>query len=131
MKSYLTQYPTNKNNSDAAKGVSNGASPAEEDKANAADKWLDTASGYVLYSNGQNAGTSRQIKMIMRSKGKEVRVVDCDKESGVCGAQAVMRFLPTMVLYKGGDKMNTYVGLPGVVGALRAMRRRRLLSTLG
>jgi hypothetical protein len=67
--------------------------------------------------------------MLMRKRGKRVKIIDCDKETEVCGAQAVGRQLPTMILYKAGNRENAYIGLSGIVGALKAMPTSRLLQT--
>jgi hypothetical protein len=121
MNSWLKEYPTNKNNSDADHGVSNGPASPQDNKSKATDTWLQTHTGYVLYSNTQNSEDAGQIKRLMKMRGKEIKIIDCDKQTEVCGAQAVGKQLPTMILYNAGNRANAYIGLHGIVGALRAI----------
>merc|ERR1712086_404515 len=107
MNSWVSQYPTNANNSDAEKGVSKGK----------ADKGAK-----------ESAKTESDMQSISGYKGKELKIIDCNELQELCGSEAVMKNLPVMVQYDSGSRKGTWNGLPSIVGQLQTFRRRRLVS---
>jgi len=128
MKSWVSQYPTNANNSDAEKGVSKGKADKGAKESAKTESDMQSMSGYVFYTNSENMSLATKVKTIFGYKGKELKIIDCNELQELCGSEAVMKNLPVMVQYDSGSRKGTWNGLPSIVGQLQTFRRRRLVS---
>lgn len=126
MKSWKNEYPTNKNNSDAAKGVSDGPADKGADKSKKTEDSLKSMTGYVYYTDASGMNLANKVKTVFASRGQTLKIVNCADEQELCGSEAVMKSLPAMIKYGNGNRLGSWVGLPVIVGHLQTMRRRRL-----